>query len=234
MRSGIVSRRLPSLFITAVLSAAACTGTATVPESNPTNPPSTTGSTEDETAAKPSGPAALEASPAPTVHGDRLTSDASVSYDGFRVWAGQSAGVAVVRVVEVGPVRWNSASGDRPPEAALHDAPRGHRDAYNSGRLIVVERVRLVAGRWPANGSTVAYWRPGGSLGGDTFEPPLPMPDVTVGAEAVALLVEADAGADGPIPVQVGWLFPADATGRVATLDPAENITLGTIESFLP
>lgn len=60
------------------------------------------------------------------------------------------------------------------------------------------------------------------------------MPDLKVGADAVALLVEADAGADGSIPVQVGWFFPVDASGRVQTLDPTEDVTLDNLEAFLP
>jgi len=172
--------------------------------------------------------------PVSTVHGDTLTVDASISYDGFRNWAAMSEGVAIVRVVEVGPIRWNSASGDRPPEARLHTAPRGHRDSYNIGRLVVLEPVQLLAGEWPRGVERLRYWRPGGSLGVDRFEVPLPVPDLAAGDEAVALLGSADAGADDSIPVQVGWLFPIDDTGRVVTLDRSEGVTLDNLDSFLP
>lgn len=185
------------------------------------------------TSVTPSAAGNGEPSSASTLHGDTLTSGASISYDGLRVWADQSLGVAIVRVIDVGPIRWNSGSGDRPDETALHSAPRGHRDSYNLGRLITVERVRLVVGRWPTGGSTAAYWRPGGSLGPDSFEPALASAKLSIGDEAVALLTDADAGADANIPVQVGWLFPVDASGRVITLDPDEGINLDNLESFV-
>ena len=97
-----------------------------------------------------------------------------------------------------------------------------------------MERVRLVAGRWPATRSTVAYWRGGGSLGADSLEPGLVAAELNIGNEAVALLTEADAGADGNLPVQVGWLFPVDASGRVVTLDRTRTVTLDNLRSFLP
>lgn len=216
--------RAPLSLIALSVLVAACVPSASVPSPSA---PGTTG--------QPSGTIGPEPSiGSSTAHGHTLGSDASVSYDGFRVWAGQSQGVALVQVSDIGPLRWNSISGERPDEGALHSAPRDHRDSYNIGRLITVERVRLVAGRSPTTTSTFTYWRPGGALGPDSFDAALPAPVLSVGDRAIALLTEADAGADGPIPVQVGWLFPLDDTGRVVTLNPNEKITLENLASFVP
>ncbi|MBI2764043.1 MAG: hypothetical protein HYX54_09940 [Chloroflexi bacterium] len=77
--------------------------------------------------------------------------------------------------------------------------------------------------------------RPGGQLGLDTEEAEIPLPEFTVGETAIAFILpqEGDLGTGGPLPVQIGWLFPVDAAGRVRTLDPRENITLDTIASYL-
>lgn len=143
-------------------------------------------------------------------------------------------GVALVRVADAGALRWNSDDGTRPPETALHSAPAGHRDGYGIGRLVTVERLELLSGRWTASGPSASYWRPGGQLGSDRFEPEINIPELSPGQRAIALLTDADAGAETSLPVQAGWLFPVDAAGRVQTLDPTEQITLDSIGKYLP
>ena len=180
------------------------------------------------------------ATPVPSPHGDILTSGASIGYDGFRDWVRTSGGnVALVRVVGVGPVRWNSSDGTRPPEAMIEMPSPANGGHFVIGRVVSVERIRVVAGSWPPSAATADYWRPGGSVGLDSFDAEIPLPDFVVGQRAIAFMGSGGSSSfmswDGlSIPVQIGWLFPVDAAGRVQTLDPRETITLDTIASYLP
>jgi len=164
----------------------------------------------------------------------------SISYDGFREWARIGGGdIALVRIVGVGPVRWNSSDGTRPPEAMIEMPSPANGGHYFIGRVISVERVRVLSGAWSLTSETADYWRPGGSLGLDSFDAEIPLSDFVVGQRAIAFMSIGGSSSfmswDGlSIPVQVGWLFPVDAAGRVQTLDPRENITLDTIASYLP
>ena len=172
-----------------------------------------------------------------TPHGDTLGGGASFSYDGFQVWARQSGGVALVRVVDVGPLRWNTEDGTRPPEGALHGPPPGpHADGYGIGRLVRVQRIDLLSGRWLGASDSASFWWPGGTLGADVFETEVQYPQISPGDRAIGFVMpeEGDVGVTSPIPLQVAWLFPVDGSGRVQTLDPAERITLDTIQSVLP
>ena len=166
----------------------------------------------------------------------------SIPYGSFPEWVrdalDQGGGVALVRVLEVSPVRWSTASGDGPGPADVARYNRGEAD-FTIGRLVTVELVRMLRGTWPAAGSTALYWLPGGQLGNDlTFEfdgdkrlnQPLP------GALAVARTfagTDMD-GTDGTLFVEVQRLFPADPSGRIRTFNPDEAMSANDIDRYLP
>lgn len=184
------------------------------------------------------GTTATSPSPASvaSVHGDVFTLDASIGYGGLREWMTIWGGIALVEITDVGPIRWDTESGARPDETLIHSAPVGHKDAPGIGRLVEVRRVRTLSGQWLGAPDLARYWRPGGRLGADEMIDDLGLPPLATGAQAVAFLLPqpGNVASDGTIPVEVGWLFPVDASGRVITLDPNEKITLDTMESFLP
>ena len=214
------ARRVRLLLLAAGLMAAACGPSGAASSGGPLATPSPS-----------------PATPAPSPHGDTLTSGASIGYDGFRDWATASGwgGIAVVRVVGVGPLRWTTRDGARPSEGELHGAPPGLLSRPGIGRLISVREVRTLSGQWLGARDGAVYWRPGGQLGLDIQEEEIPLPEFIVGQTAIAFVLpqDLDFGNGGPLPVQIGWLFPVDAAGRVQTLDPRETITLDTIASYL-
>lgn len=213
--AGAVSRRLP-LLVAAALVGAACGPTGAVPPSSAPAPTS---------------------SLSPSPHGDTLTADPSIGYDGFREWATGSGwgGVAIAQIVQIGPLRWTTPDGTRPAESVLHGAPPDGQDHPGIGRVITVREIQTLTGRWlgPVDGAT--YFRPGGQLGLDVWKGEIPLPEFNVGQTVIAFFApqEVYLGAGGLLPMQIGWLFPVDAAGRVQTLDPRENITLDTIASYL-
>ncbi|MFP5343316.1 MAG: hypothetical protein ACLGIJ_10400 [Candidatus Limnocylindria bacterium] len=180
------------------------------------------------------------ASPSPSAtagpHGDVLTLDASIGYSGLREWMTIWGGIALVEITEVGPIRWDTESGARPDEALIHSAPVGHQDTPGIGRLVEVRRDRLLSGRWLGTSELARYWRPGGRVGADEMINDLGLPPLATGTQAIAFLLRqpGDVGSQGTIPVEVGWLFPVDASGGVITLDPNEKINVDDVESFLP
>lgn len=185
----------------------------------------------------PIGGVSPEPSPAPIIHGDTLSVDVSIGYNGIREWMRNWGGIALVEVADVGPIRWDTPSGARPDESLLHSAPEGHADAPGIGRVIQVRRVKLLSGAWLGNSGLARYWRVGGSVGADEMISDLQLPTFDSGSQAIAFLLPqpVDIGSGGAaIPVEVGWLFPIDATGRVNTLDPNEKITMQDLESLVP
>lgn len=211
-----------AVLVSTALGAMACSPVGARPSGAPTAPPSL-----------------FSATPATSPHGDTLSSGASIGYTGLRDWVRTiGPNIALVRVVGVGPVRWNSSDGTRPPEAMIEMPSPVNGNGYFIGRVVSVERIRIVGGTWPASTTTADYWRPGGSVGLDSFDSEIPLPDFVVGQRAIAFMGTGDQPSflswDGlSIPVQVQWLFPVDAAGRVQTLDQRENITLDDFASYL-
>lgn len=171
------------------------------------------------------------------MHGDTLSVDVSIGYDGIREWTRNWGGVALVEIADVGPVRWDTPSGARPEESLLHSAPEGHADTPGLGRVIEVRRLRTLSGAWLGESGLARYWRVGGRVGADEMINDLQLPTFDPGGRAIAFLLPqpGNIGSSGAaIPVEVGWLFPIDASGRVVTLDPNEKITVQDLESLVP
>jgi len=167
----------------------------------------------------------------------------SIPYGSFAEWVrdatrGPTGGVAIVRIVDISPVRWSTATGDGPSQADIDRANQGQIE-FTIGRLVTVELVRGLRGTWPAAGNTALYWLPGGQIGNDrtpTFEGDARLIEPRPDALAVASMfagTDMD-GSAGVLFVNVQQLFPADASGRVQTFKPDETITIADIERYLP
>ena len=105
----------------------------------------------------------------------------SISYGSFAEWARETTreagtGVALVRIVDVSPVRWSTASREGPGPADIARANRAEVD-FGIGRLVTVERVRIAPGTWPVAGDTALYWLPGGQIGNDRTPVVYDLPD---------------------------------------------------------
>lgn len=173
--------------------------------------------------------------PVATPHGHELTSSGS-GYTNLGEWLDQPWGVAIVRVESVGPIRWDTPTGERPPEELLHQAPPGHEAHPTIGRLVTVKQLRVLRGSWlgvPDDPDAARYWRPGGRLGADTFDVDDVRTVFVPGQRALALLLPepGDVGTAGSVPVQIAWLFPVRADGRIETLDRSEVITVDDVEA---
>lgn len=210
--------------------ACAPTGTASTPG------PIDSSAASPVTTDVPIGATSPKASPAPSIHGDTLSVDVSIGYDGIREWTKNWGGIALVEIADVGPVRWSTVSGLRPDESLLHSAPKGHEDTPGIGRFIKVSRIRLIDGQWLGEGDLARYWRVGGRIGADEMIDSLDLPTFSAGDKALAFLLPepGNLAVDGDLPVQVGWLFPVDANGSVITLDPNERITVQDLDSLVP
>lgn len=231
-----VNRRRRVLPIAISLVVIACAPSAGGPGRNTATTPAYTGPDMAEPTTAPNGAMSPSPLPAATVHGDVLTLDASIGYSGLREWTRIWGGIALVEITDVGAVRWDTEAGSRPDEALIHSAPAGHGDAPGIGRLIEVRRIRILSGRWLGPSDLARYWRPGGRIGADEMIDDLDLPTLASGAQAVAFLLPqpGNVASEGSLPVEVGWIFPIDTTGRVVTLDPDEEVTLEDLESFLP
>ena len=136
-----------------------------------------------------------------------------------------------MRVVNISPVQWSTASGAAPSASDLERASRGDIE-FTIGRIVTVERVRVLGGAWPLAGARASYWLPGGQLGSERtpeIDLDLGLDRPRVGGLAVAGIF---AGTDldpttGQLTVQ--QLFPADPSGRVRTFDPGERVTLDSV-----
>lgn len=167
----------------------------------------------------------------------------SISYGSFAEWARETArgtgtGIALVRITDVSPVRWSTASGEGPGPADIARYNRAEVD-FGIGRLVTVELVRMLRGTWPASGASALYWLPGGQIGNDRT-PPFDLYTLLnepgPGSLAVASTwpgADLD-GTDGVLWLNVDRLFPADPSGRVRTFNPDETILIGEIERYLP
>jgi len=166
----------------------------------------------------------------------------SFPYGSFAEWARDAAlgkgGIALVRITDVSPVQWSTLSGQQPGAADLALANQGEVE-FTIGRLVTVQRVRVLRGTWTPGGDTALYWLPGGQIGTDrtpTYEGDARLNEPKQGALAVARLfagTDMD-GSDGLLFVTVEQLFPVDAAGRVTTFRSDEKITVGQIDSYLP
>lgn len=167
----------------------------------------------------------------------------SIPYGSFAEWAreaarGKGTGIALVRVTDVSGVRWSTASGEGPGPADIARVNRGEVE-FTIGRLVTVERVRMLRGTWPASGATALYWLPGGQIGNDqtpSFSGDLGLPDPRAGLLAVASTwpgIDFDP-TDGALWANVAELFPSDASGRVRTYNPDETIRVDDLERYLP
>lgn len=225
-----IGRRALVLPLAVSILAVACAPTGTAPTQSPigSSAPVTTDTPIDSTSPK--------TSTAPSIHGDTLSVDVSIGYDGIREWTRNWGGVALVEIADVGPIRWSTVSGLRPDESLLHSAPKGHEDSPGIGRFIEVSQIRLIDGQWLGEGDLARYWRVGGRIGADEMIDSLDLPTFNAGDMALAFLLPqaGNLAVDGDLPVQVGWLFPVDGTGRVVTLDPNERITVQDVESLVP
>lgn len=166
----------------------------------------------------------------------------SIPYGSFAEWVRETArgtgGIALVRITGVSGVRWSTDSGEGPSAADIARYNRGEVE-FTIGRLVTVERVRMLRGTWPVDGPTALYWLPGGQIGLDrtpTFEGDARLSEPRPGDLAVASTfagTDMD-GTDGVLLVTVQQLFPADASGRVRTFNPDETIMIGDVERYLP
>lgn len=216
-------RPVPILALAIIL--AACGGAAS-PE-----PPAT-----DLPATAPPASAIPGTPPAATPHGEQQIGGAtSIQYDSIAQYAAFYDGVAIVRVVDISPLRWNTPSGERPSEADLHASISGTtQKVLVIGRVFTVELVREVRGAWPAPGQRAAWWVPGGRIGADEVISTGPnLREPAIGELAVAFT--ADQTYSSAIPLRyIGDLFPVDASGRVETFDDSETVTLDTLDQALP
>lgn len=226
------------LAATVALAVAACTAAPTRPASD-ADSASLTPANETPATPAASGWPVLESPSACASPGVRLWgagSGSSFAYGSLAQWgadlADNGGGVALVRVVDISPVQWSTASGAAPSAADLERASRAEIE-FTIGRLVSAERVRVLGGAWPLSGARASYWLPGGRLVCDRtpegidfgLSPP------RVGGLAVAGMF---AGTDldptpGELTVNVQQLFPADPSGRVRTFDPTEQVTLDSV-----
>jgi len=167
----------------------------------------------------------------------------SFPYGSFAEWARDAAlgkgGIALVRITDVSPVRWSTASGQQPGPADLARAMQTGA-TVDIGRLVTVRLVRMLRGAWPAAEDTALYWRSGGQIGSDRtldYAAEAGLPELSSGSLAVAEMipsVDLDEATDGVLLVNVNVVFPIDARGQVQTAWPDEKITVGQIDSYLP
>jgi hypothetical protein len=149
----------------------------------------------------------------------------------------QGAGIAIVWVTDVSVTRWSTEDNQRPTseEEALANSGQA---AFTLGRLVSVEKVRMLSGDWPAD-SEALYCLPGGSMGSDVTVPgglSHHLPEPKVGRLAIAGTwpgADLDEG-DGTLWLNAFALFPADDSGRVATPDPNEDLTVDQAEEWAP
>ena len=209
--------------------------TGTTPSVRPAgaaSPGSTTAPT------RPTPPSAAPAASA-GMHGEsRFGGTVSVNYQTLAQFirdnASFYAGIAVVTVESVGPLRWNTPDGSRPAEAALHAGwDSGTADSF-IGRAYRLRLERVAWGKWTATGPTDIYWLAGGKLGADETGSSASdlVPPPVVGGTALALTGSFDFGTG--VSTTIATLFPVDAGGRVITLDPTEDITLADLDRHLP
>jgi len=187
---------------------------------------------------------AIPPSPSPAVRVWGAGAAVSYPFATFAEWARDAVreaagGVAIVRVVDVSPVRWSTASGQQPGPADLARASQTGA-TVDIGRLVTVQLVRMLRGTWTTAGDTALYWRAGGQIGSDrtpdyTLEAGLP--ELRPGQLAVAQMiptVDLDAATEGVVWINVNVLFPVDNAGRLRTTWPDETITIGEIDRYLP
>lgn len=193
--------------------------------------------TDAQTTGLQASPRATSDPPVATPHGEQVVGSASIGYESIAQWAAWYDGVAIVRVVEVGALRWNTPSGERPPEADLHASnDRRVGTPLVIGRAIAVELVREVRGPWPAPGQRAVWWVPGGRIGADEFiltDGVWPGREAAIGELAVAF-TRAEPTQRAIPSAYIGYLFAVDASGRVVTYDPSERVTLDTLDQALP
>lgn len=186
---------------------------------------------------------AVPAAPSPKVRIWGAGAAVSYPFGSFAEWARDAVfgnrGVTLVRIVDVSPVRWSTATGEMPSPA---DLARANQTAasVDIGRLVTVELVRTLRGTWPAAGDTSLYWRSGGQIGNDRtpdYAAEAGLPELRPGSLAVAEMIPAvdlDEATDGVLWVNVNVLFPVEDAGRVRTPWPTETIKIADIERYLP
>jgi hypothetical protein len=170
----------------------------------------------------------------------RVGSGVEFNYTGIKDAIRGFDGVAIIRIVDIGLLQWNTVDGTRPSEAALHTAwsvapeEPGWAD-YFIGRPYTVELVRMASGRWIAPIRRTNWWVWGGKIGADetvVSDPAGIAPRLPVKGElAVGVTSTVDFKTGVSEYVQV--LFPIDASGRVLTADPSEHVTLDDIDQHL-
>ncbi|MBI2763501.1 MAG: hypothetical protein HYX54_07115 [Chloroflexi bacterium] len=192
----------------------------------------------------PSQPAVPSAAPLASAgpHGESLVAATSIfNYQTLAQFIRDNRqviqGVAVVRIASASPLRWNTPDGTRPSELAL-DADWSNPTAarYMIGRAFGLRLERVAWGDWTAKGPTEVYWIPGGKLGADEYVngSAALVPAPVDGGLAVALTITPMVSQPQPPVRTIGFVFPVDASGRVTTIDPAEDITLGDLAQHLP
>ena len=229
--------RILAATVSLALALSGCVGAAnptTVPI--PSVRPAAAASPGPTSAATRSTPPSAAPSASIGAHGESRFGGASYNYQTLAQFVRDNSqifeGIAVVTVESVGPLRWNTPDGSRPAEAALHAGWDGTAD-YFIGRAYRLRLERVAWGKWTATGPTDIYWLAGGKLGADeTGSSGIGLPPPVVGGTALALTGSVDFGTG--VSTTISWLFPVDASGRVITLDPTEDITLSDLDRHLP
>lgn len=183
-------------------------------------------------------PPAMAGTPAATPHGEQQIGSAmSGPYGSIAEYATYFDGVAIVRVVDISPLRWNTPSGERPSEADLHASISGTtQKVLVIGRVFTVELVRQVRGTWPAPGQQAVRWISGGRIGADeVISTGRTLREPAVGELAVAFTADQAYSSELPLSYIGSFsLFATDASGRVETFDDSETVTLDTLDQALP
>ena len=171
-------------------------------------------------------------SPAPSVHGEVIAGGGiSFKDESLAEMAAGYEGVALVRVVAIGAPRWNTPTGERPSEEALHAHDTGLN--YWIGRPFTLQLERVLTGRWTAPADRTEWLVAGGQLGADVTEVPGLVPrEPRVGEFAVAFTGAWDQGTG--LKAYVGSVFPVEPSGEVLTRRPDEGVTIRNIDRLLP
>jgi hypothetical protein len=150
----MIGMRLIGLVLASSLAAGGCAATGApgastgTPVATPipvTPMPAATLASRPPSTISPASPMPSSVAPAGTPHGESVGSSGSgFGYFSFKEFAGQHwDGIALVRIVEVGPVQWSTPDGRAPSDAEFHElrriAAEQGIESYYIGSLVRVQ-----------------------------------------------------------------------------------------------